>query len=236
MPAHENSLLDLLPLDIRRRLLACGEIVVMELAQVLCVPGSPTDHVYFPTEGYISLLTQACDSTSVEVGMVGCEGMLGTQLVLGVDNAPLRGLVQGKGAAWRIPSPAFLEQLARSPALVRVLQRYLHVRTVQLAGAVACQRFHVVSGRLARWLLMSQDRARSDRFHMTQEFLAYMLGVRRVGITSAANVLQLGGLIEYRRGNIHVLDRAGLERAACTCYTADRYVYTEVMGLRSSIR
>jgi Crp-like helix-turn-helix domain len=169
-------------------------------------------------------------SFGLEVGMVGCEGMLGASLALGVMTTPLRALVQGTGTAWRANRRDFCRQLAASPALKRGIDRYLYVLMVQLASSAGCLRSHVIGSRLARWLLMSQDRARSDNFHVTHEFLAYMLGVRRGGITDAALALQRAGLIQYRRGDLTVLDRSGLERAACACYATDHRIYADVLG------
>jgi CRP-like cAMP-binding protein len=223
----QNHLIELLPRKDRLRLLAICEPVRLDLAEVLCEPGKPTRHVYFPTESFISLIAPIGGKPSLEVGMVGREGMLGAQLALGVITAPLHALVQGPGAAWRIGSAAFRGELARSAALQRTLNRYLYVLMAQLAASAVCLRFHLIGPRLARWLLMSHDRAHSDRFEVTHEFLAYMLGVRRVGITAAAGALQHSGLIEYHRGHLTVLDRSGLEAAACGCYAADRRAYAE---------
>jgi len=186
-------------------------------------------HVYFPTQGFISLLTVAHRTPGLEVGMVGREGMLGAHLVLGVATAPLRALVQGAGSALRIEWNACRAELSRSPALQRALGRYVYVLMAQQASSATCLRFHPIGPRLARWLLMTQDRARSATFRITQEFLAYMLGVRRVGITVAAGSLQRAGLIEYRRGALTVLDRAGLEGAACTCYAGDQRTYDALL-------
>jgi len=224
-----NQLIERLPHKERHRLLALSEPVTLALSQVLSEAGSVTDYVYFPTAGFISLVAVTDGSSGVEVGMVGREGMLGIQAVLGVAMAPLHSLVQGAGTAWRIDITAFQRELLDSPVLQSSLQRYMYVLMVQLATSAACLRFHLIGQRLARWLLMTQDRACSDHLHVTHEFLAYMLGVRRVGITTAASALQRAGLIEYQRGSLIVLDRAGLEAAACSCYAAHRHTYTDLL-------
>ena len=230
MTTAENHLIEMLPRQDRLRLLAVCEPVELSLSEVLSEPDTQTRHVYFPTVGFISLVTLVAGSPGLEVGMVGREGMLGAQLALGVTTAPLHTVVQGEGAAWRVGAAAFRAELARSAALRRNLNRYVYVLMAQLAASAGCLRFHQIGPRLARWLLMSQDRAHHDHFHVTQEFLAYMLGVRRVGITTAAGALQRNGLIEYRRGEISVLDRRGLEAAACTCYGADQLAYATQLG------
>lgn len=229
MKAVENHLIELLPARDRARLLAICEPVELVLSEVLCEPGKPTRHVYFPTRGYISLVALVDGSPGVEGGMVGREGMLGAQLALGVVTAPLHALVQGSGTAWRIATVPFKRELARSPALRRGLNRYLYVLMAQQATSAACLRFHLIGQRLARWLLMSQDRAHCDSFHLTHEFLAYMLGMRRVGVTAAASALQRSGLIEYHRGEIRVLDRSGLEAAACSCYATSQQTYNDLL-------
>ena len=225
----ENHLIELLPRKDRQRLLAICKPVALELGEVLCETGELTRHVYFPTDGFISLIAHVSGSPGLEVGMVGIEGMLGSQLVLGGTASPLHALVQGTGTAWQIRAREFRSALAESPALQRILNRYVLVLMAQLTSSAACLRFHLIEQRLARWLLMSQDRAHSDSFRVTHEFLAYMLGVRRVGITAAAGALQRSGLIEYHRGALRVLDRRGLEAAACGCYATDHAAYQKLL-------
>ena len=227
---EQNRLIELLPRKDRTRFLAQCEPVTLLLSEVLCERGQVTRDVYFPIEGFISLITSVDEHPALEVGMVGREGMVGAHLALGVPRSPLRALVQGPGSALRIGAAAFGHEVATSPALQRLMNRYVHVLMNQLAASAGCLRFHMIVPRLARWLLMSQDRAHADTFFVTHEFLAYMLGVRRVGITQAAGGLQTAGLIHYHRGEMQVLDRAGLEAAACSCYGADRESYASVFA------
>ena len=226
---NENHLIERLPRKDRLHLLAICEPVQLALGDVLCEPGQATRHVYFPVDAFIALLTQVDGHANLEIGMVGREGMLGASLALGETTTPLRAIVLGPGAARRVDSIDFQREMARSVALQRNLSRYVVVMMAQLASSAACLRFHAIAPRLARWLLMSQDRAHADSFHVTHELLAFMLGVRRVGITTAAGSLQRLGLIQYRRGELTVLDRQGLEANACSCYATDQRTYAEFL-------
>jgi CRP-like cAMP-binding protein len=232
MAVAENHLIELLPTADRRRLLAACEPVQFRMAQTLAEPETVTRYVYFPVDGFASLVTLLNGNPVLEVGMVGREGMLGVHVALHVRTAPLHALVQGAGSTWRIGASAFRRVLGSSPSLQRIADRYLYVLIAQFASSAACIRFHEIDQRLARWLLMTRDRAHADRFPVTHEFLAYMLGVRRVGVTTAAGTLQRRGLIEYRRGDLTVLDPTGLKRMACDCYAADRRCYDRLLGSR----
>jgi CRP-like cAMP-binding protein len=225
-----NRLLAVLPYKDREQLLARCEPIELTFTEVLYRAGERIAHVYLPTESFIALMTPAHDITGFEVGLIGNEGMLGSTLLLDVEVAPFDARVQGPGSALRITAASFLCQLKQSPTLQTLLKRYVYVSMLQLAQATVCNRFHVLEARLARWLLMNQDRAHADTFHVTQVSMASMLGVRRVGVTKAANSLQRQKLISYRRGNITVLDRTGLEAAACGCYRADQRTYQRILG------
>lgn len=224
-----NRLLTTLPPVDRERLVASSESVELMFAEVLYRAGEPIPHVYFPTGGFISLVTPVIADTGLEVGLIGSEGMLGITLMLGIDIAPFQARVQGAGTALRISAILFLRELEQSLVLQKILKRYLYVSMRQLAQTAACNRFHVVEARLARWLLMTHDRAHADTFHVTHVFLAYIMGVRRVGITKAAHSLQQQKLISYRRGDITILDRAGLEAVACACYQIDKETYRSTL-------
>jgi CRP-like cAMP-binding protein len=225
-----NRLLAALPKTDLRRMLAGCETVEFAFAEVLYAPRERLRHVYFPTSSFISLIMPVDGCASLEVGLIGSEGMFGIPLVLGVNVTPMRVVVQGAGSALRMDAALFCRELGRSLALQRAIHRYVFVHLSQLAQTAACTRFHVVEARLARWLLMTQDRAHTNAFHVTQEFLALMLGVRRVGVTKAASSLQKRSLIRYSRGNITVLDRRGLKAASCGCYKADRTSYERILG------
>ena len=224
-----NLLLAALSAADRMRLTGDNPPVDLAFSETLNQPGDRIRHVYFPVDSFISLITPGIGRAQLEIGLVGNEGMLGVPLLLGVDVSPLRALVQGAGHAWRVDAATFTREIENSPATRAVLNRYLYVFLSQLMQTATCTRFHLVEARLARWLLMTRDRAHSSQFHVTHEFLAYMLGVRRVGVTSAASALQRRNLIRYSRGDLSVLDVRGLERAACPCYAIDKKVYARIL-------
>lgn len=223
-----NRLIERLPRRDRLRLLGSCEPFALEFDAVLCQPDRPLHHAWFPLSGFISLLAPTADHPPLELGLIGNEGMLGATLVLGVGTARLLGRVQGSGSALRITAAALKLELTRSAALRQTLNRYLFVKFAQLSQAATCTTFHAVEARLARWLLMTQDRAHGEDMNLTHQFLADMLGVRRSAVTIAAGALQHQGLIEYSRGRMSVLDRRGLEAASCSCYDAALEDYAQM--------
>lgn len=229
----ENTLLQQLPPAARQQLLNHCEPFQLVLSAELSARGQPLAHAHFPIEGFLSLVIDVDSHPPLEVGMVGAEAMLGSELVLGVAATPWRALVQGAGSSWRIGANEFRAQIDVIPALQTLLQACLLVRLHQQTLAAACQRYHLIAPRLARWLLMSQDRSRSESFHVTQEFMALMLGVRRVGVTEAAGQFQDSGLIAYHRGELTVLNRKALEAEACSCYIADKEIYSRLMKVKN---
>jgi len=217
-----NQLLSALPAKILQALLKDGALAPVELAlgDVLHEPGALIEQVYFPEQCVISLLAAADGRMSLEVGLVGCEGMAGIAVAMGSAVSPVRALVQRDGRAMRIDASRFRLLLDESPPLKLAVSHYAHGLLVQATQAAFCSHYHLLEPRLARSLLMMRDRVQSNALHLTHEFLAHALGVRRVGITKAATSLQQKGLISYSRGDIRILDAAGLEAAACGCYGA----------------
>jgi len=230
MPASvSNRLLDSLPHRDWERLTAGCEQVELKFADVLCEPGERIKHVYFPADSFISLAAPVDGRTTLEVGLIGNEGMLGVPAILGVDISAQRAVVRGSGSTLRIPIARFQRELSDSAALRRALNRYLYALMAQFAQMAACTRFHLLDARLARWLLMTHDRAHADHFYLTHDFLADMLGVRRVGVTQAAAVLQRKKLISYKRGRITIVDRGGLQAVSCGCYDAMKQAYDRIV-------
>jgi CRP-like cAMP-binding protein len=228
-----NLLLAALSPEDRVRLTGDDPPVDLAFAETLNEPGERVRHVYFPIDSFISLITPGKERAQLEIGLVGNEGMLGIPLLLGINVSPLRALVQGAGRAWRVDASTFLREVESNAAIRAALNRYLYVFLAQLVQTSTCTRFHLVEARLARWLLMTRDRAHTSQFRITHEFLAYMLGVRRVGVTSAASALQRRKLIRYSRGDVTILDVRGLERAACPCYSIDKKIYARILNKKN---
>lgn len=240
MPASKqakprNRLIAALPDRSRRRVLSSCDQVELVLAQVLCESGGPIRDVYFPLNCVISLVTSLDDGLRLEVGIVGNEGMLGLPLVLGVRDSSQDAVVQGAGSALRMSATAFRRHCKDDAALRQGMNLYIQVRMNHLAQTAACTHGHDVESRVARWMLMTRDRSLSNCFHLTHEFLADMLGVRRVGITQAASSLQGRGLISYRRGEITILDGVGLNKASCQCYGRGKEMYARTMGVHAAV-
>jgi CRP-like cAMP-binding protein len=227
---QSNRLLAKLSRKNQRELLAACDEVELVIGDVLWEPRNRITHVYFPLSSFISKLLPVKSRQNLELALIGNEGMLGIPLILGVDSSMFQAVVQGSGSALRMSAASFRRELDRAPALRKLLYQYIYVVHMQLALTAACSNFHSVDLRLARWLLMTHDRAGFGNFHLTHKFLAQMLGVRRVGITNAAGALQKRKLVRYTRGNITVLNRAALERAACSCYQASKDAYENVLG------
>ena len=221
-PPIANRLLAALPVKEYRRLLPELEQVAMPFAEVIYEPGDPIRHVYFPNDSIVSLLSVVAEHSTLEVGIVGNEGMAGIAVFLGVGTSPHRAIVQGVGTAMRMKAGALRKEAERAGPLCRLLHLYTYSLLTQVSQTAACNRFHQVDARLARWMLMTHDRLPSDEFRLTQEFMSNMLGVRREGVNKAAGALQRNELISYSRGRIHILDRAGLEAVACECYLVVR--------------
>ena len=194
------------------------EFVRMKLHQVIHEAGETLRSVYFCNSGMFSILNVMPDGKSVEVGLIGKEGVSGTPLVAGFRTSHTRAVVQAEATAFRMDADALRAALPECPKLERLLNRFAQLLAVQVTQIAACNRLHEVNERLARWLLMTQDRVGSEHLPLTQEFLAQMLGTRRSSVTVSAGTLQKAGLIAYTRGNVTIHDRRRLEEAACDCY------------------
>jgi CRP-like cAMP-binding protein len=224
-----NRLLATLPKKEYERLLPGLKRVPLNFGEVLYEPGDTIKHIYFPNDSIVSLLSALSERSTLEVGMVGNEGMAGLPIFMGVNVSQTRALVQGAGSAMRMTSANARVEANRLGSLHRLLHRYSHSLLTQVSQSAACNRFHPVEARLARWLLMTADRLNAEGFRLTQEFMSSMLGVRREGVNKAAGALQADKLIRYSRGVIAILDRRGLEAKACACYAlikadADEYL------------
>jgi CRP-like cAMP-binding protein len=228
-PLIQNKLLAALPTDIYGRLQPHLEKVTLTLKQVLYEAGGQINDVYFPHRSLLSLISKLRNGHSIEVGMAGGEGMVSPAAFMGGDTMPYQVLVQGAGDAMKMPAGVLREEFNRGGPLQTILLHYTHALHIQVSQTAACNRVHSLDERLARWLLMSHDRLKSDRMEMTQEFLGAMLGVERSGVTIAAITLQEAELIKYSRGKVTILDRAGLERSSCECYGFVKNLFDDLL-------
>ncbi len=220
-----NLVLARLPATDYRRLYKQLKPVTLDFGQVIYEPGAAIQHVYFPVDCLISLLTAVDKRRTLEVGMVGKEGMAGMPFILGVGVSGVRAIVQGEGTAMRMSAATFRIEFNRSRPLQDALYRYTYALMAQISQTAACNRFHEAEGRLARWLLMTRERVGSDQFFLTHEFLAHMLGIRREGVTEAASSLKRSKLITYARGKIEILNVRALKAKSCSCYQIVKTVY-----------
>lgn len=218
-PTRSRILRDLPPQD-RTRLVALMQRVPFELGDVICEPGQRLDHIYFPTTAVVSALYTTEQGNTAEMGLVGNDGVVGISLFLGGDATPTQATVIVAGEAFRLESRVLRKEFAAAGALQAVLLRYTQAYITQVSHTAVCNRLHAVEQRLCRWLLMCHDRVDRDDLQMTQEFISNVLGGRRETVTVAAGRLQDAGLIRYSRGHIAIVDRKGLEAAACECYPA----------------
>ncbi|MBW4499373.1 MAG: Crp/Fnr family transcriptional regulator [Scytonema hyalinum WJT4-NPBG1] len=214
----QNRLLAALPANEYQRLVPHLELVKLSLHQVLYEPNEPITHVYFPHEAVGSLVTSMEDGSTIEVGLVGSEGMVGIPVILGGNMTNNRAYVQIPGAAMRMDANILKTEFNRGGPLQTLLLRYCQALLTQVSQSAACNRFHIIEKRLARWMLLVQDSVESDEFALTQEFIAQMLGTRRSGVTEAAGSLQQAGMLRYTRGRITIVNREALEATACECY------------------
>jgi CRP-like cAMP-binding protein len=196
------------------------QLVDLPLKKTLIVPDEPIRHVYFPDQGVASMLALLEGGGSVEVGMIGRDGMVGIHILLGVDTVNQECVVQIPGAGWRMEVAAFRETAIRSRSLSSSLHRFTMAFLLQVSQTAACNAAHQLDERLARWLLMTHDRADGDQLPLTHEYLSIMLAVRRSGVTTAAGALQKAGIIRYASGHITILNREALEMSSCECYRA----------------
>jgi CRP-like cAMP-binding protein len=230
MPADpaENKLIAALTERDRKRWLAQLEPAELRLGQALYESGDTMSHVYFPTTAIVSLLYVMESGSSAEIAVVGNEGLVGISLFMGGESTTSRAVVQSAGHAYRLASQE-IKQECKRPAILQLLLRYTQALITQMSQTAVCNRLHTLDQQLCRWLLLSRDRLQGNELVMTQELIANMLGVRRQGVTQAALKLQDAGLIRYARGHITVLDREGLERRTCECYTVVKNEYDRLL-------
>jgi CRP-like cAMP-binding protein len=225
-----NWLLDALPSEDYERLLSNLEPVTLALGAVVYESGGQMQHVYFPTTSHISLLYTMLDGATAEMGLVGNEGVVGIALFMGGDTTPSQAVVQGAGGALKMNAKAMQDEFRRGGEFQHLLLRYTQALITQISQTAVCNRLHSMEQRLCRWLLMTHDRTQTDELQMTQEFISHMLGVRREGVTHAAQRLQDKGFIRYVRGHIEILDRKGLEEQVCECYGVVKEEHDRLFG------
>jgi CRP-like cAMP-binding protein len=231
-----NHLLAALPRKDYRQLLPVLEPVKLGFGETLYESQSEIRQVYFPNDCFVSMLTTVDTGRAAEVGLIGSEGMIGVPMALGVAVTPFRAVVQGEGSAMRMTTVDFRRNFSTSAALKREVFLFTHLLMIQIAQTAACNRFHLMTQRMARWMLMTHDRVHSNEFRITQEFLALMLGVRRVGVSVAMSALRERKLITYRRGTITILDQPGLAAAACGCYKTVKDTYSRAQAHKGNSR
>jgi CRP-like cAMP-binding protein len=231
-----NALLGALPAEEYTRLAPHLESIPLPLGWVLYESGAHMGHAYFPTEGIVSLLSVMENGSSAEIALTGNEGLVGISLFMGGETTPSRAIVQSAGHAYRLRADHLTREFWRAGALQHLLLRYTQALITQMAQTAVCNRHHNLDQQLCRWLLLSLDRLHTNQLQMTQKLIADMLGVRREGVTEAAQHLQEAGLIRYRRGEITVLNRPGLEARACECYATVKRETDRLFAIQSPLR
>lgn len=226
----QNRLLAALPANEYQRLVPDLEVVKLSIHEVLYEPNEPITHVYFPHQAVVSLVTSMEDGSTIEVGLVGSEGMVGIPVILGGNMTNNQAYVQIAGAAMRMDANILKTEFNRGGPLQALLLRYCQALLTQVSQSVACNRFHTIEKRLARWMLLVQNSVDSDEFALTQEFIAQMLGTRRSGVTEAAGTLQKAGMLRYTRGRITIVNREALEATACECYRVISDEFARLLG------
>ena len=230
---HDNRLIAALPEEVYGRLRPALEPVAFGLGDVVYDTGGRMAHIYFPTTAVVSLIYTMMDGDTAEMGLVGNEGVVGIALFMGGETTPNQAVAQVAGGALRMTAQAMLAEFRRGGPFQLALLRYTQALITQISQTAVCNRLHPIEQRLCRWLLLTRDRLPSDQILMTQEFIAHMLGVRREGVTAAAHHLQAAGLIRYARGHISILDRKGLEAAACECYRVVKDEFDRLIGQKT---
>ena len=231
--SYANRIIQALPPNESLKLGAHLEMLDMEVRHLVFEPDQPSQYVYFPLSGVVSVHTRMREGVAVEIATIGREGMVGLEIFLGGEQTPASAFCQVPGRAARIGADTFRQFVRHSEPLTMLLLRYTQATLTQVSQSAACNRVHSIEERCARWLLMTHDRVPGDRFELTQEFLAEMLGTRRASVSVAAGVLQRAGFIRYSRGRVEVVDRAGLESAACECYAVIAREYERLIGAPS---